>query len=105
MRHIFLASALLGTLSSPLPADPLEQYFAPSAYGCRNLQADPQTPILEGKDGVFYRVYADIRMQHPCGRLRFPGESLPGRTARRQGRIHHFQCKSLSTKRINPRVS
>ncbi|MEM8631921.1 MAG: alginate biosynthesis protein [Pseudomonadota bacterium] len=65
MRHVFLASALLGSLSSPSLADPLEQYFAPSAYGCRNLQADPQTPILEGKDGVFYRVYADIRMQHP----------------------------------------
>lgn len=42
-------------------ADPLY----PSAFGCANLHEDSQTPVVEGRDGVFYRVYADLRMHHP----------------------------------------
>ena len=40
-------------------------FAAPSAYGCSNLTEDNLTPILEGEDGIFYRIYADIRLQHP----------------------------------------
>ncbi len=58
------AAALTG--ASPAAAQSATQEFAaPSAYGCAHLENDNLTPILEGKEGVFYRVYADIRLQHP----------------------------------------
>lgn len=61
-----LAAALLGALPAAAKDTSVGQQFtAGSAYGCRNLANDNLTPILEGKEGVFYRVYADIRMHHP----------------------------------------
>ena len=38
---------------------------ADSAYGCHGLADDRELATLEGADGVFYRVNADIRMNHP----------------------------------------
>jgi len=38
---------------------------ASSAYGCANLETNEALPTVEGKDGYFYRVMADLRMQHP----------------------------------------
>ena len=36
-----------------------------SAYGCSGLDTVSGLPSVEGKDGVFYRVLADLRMRHP----------------------------------------
>ena len=36
----------------------------PSAFGCANTEFAP-TPSIEGRDGVFYRVQSDLRLQHP----------------------------------------
>lgn len=37
----------------------------PSAYGCSALETASALPSIEGSDGVFYRVLADLRMRHP----------------------------------------
>ena len=72
MRHLTKTSlaASIALALSHAPAwskDQLaaEDFTEPSAYGCSNLAADNLTPIVEGKEGIFYRVYTDIRMQHP----------------------------------------
>lgn len=36
-----------------------------SAYGCAGLDTASALPSVEGKEGVFYRVLADLRMRHP----------------------------------------
>jgi alginate biosynthesis protein AlgX len=36
-----------------------------SAYQCSNLETAAALPSIEGLDGVFYRVLADLRMRHP----------------------------------------
>lgn len=36
----------------------------PSAFGCANTEFAP-SPSIEGRDGVFYRVQSDLRLQHP----------------------------------------
>jgi alginate biosynthesis protein AlgX len=43
--------------SSPAQAEP-------SAFGCSNTEFAP-SPSIEGRDGVFYRVQSDLRLQHP----------------------------------------
>lgn len=35
-----------------------------SGYGCSNLEINRTMPTMEGKQGYFYRVLADLRMQH-----------------------------------------
>jgi len=69
-RHLFrLAVAVaagLGPCCAALPvsAEAAMPTPAPSAFGCSRLADDPQTPVLEGRDGMFFRIYADIRMDH-----------------------------------------
>jgi alginate biosynthesis protein AlgX len=60
MTQRLFASAfvLSATLAAPAFADP-------SAFGCSNLDSASALPSLEGRDGVFYRVMADLRMRHP----------------------------------------
>jgi alginate biosynthesis protein AlgX len=36
-----------------------------SNYGCTGLEIDNELPSIEGRDGVFYRINADLRMDHP----------------------------------------
>jgi alginate biosynthesis protein AlgX len=36
-----------------------------SNYGCTGLETDKEIPSIEGSDGVFYRINADLRMDHP----------------------------------------
>ncbi|WP_296425500.1 hypothetical protein [Yoonia sp.] len=36
-----------------------------SNYGCTGLEIDNELPSIEGRDGVFYRINADLRMNHP----------------------------------------
>lgn len=59
------ATAVPASANPPLPSTDPDAALYPSGFGCSKLHADAQTPILEGKEGVFYRVYADIRMHHP----------------------------------------
>ena len=54
-----LAAPLLAALSGQAAmADP-------SAYGCGGLDTATTLPSIEGLNGVFYRVLADLRMRHP----------------------------------------
>lgn len=36
-----------------------------SNYGCTGLEIDNELPSIEGRDGVFFRINADLRMNHP----------------------------------------
>ena len=36
-----------------------------SAYECSGYEFSSALPSVEGKDGVFFRTFADLRMQHP----------------------------------------
>lgn len=35
-----------------------------SQFGCKGLQTNKDLPALEGKDGVFFRIQSDLRMDH-----------------------------------------
>ncbi|WP_394156072.1 hypothetical protein [Loktanella salsilacus] len=39
--------------------------LAQSKFGCSGLEANRELPAIEGKGGIFYRINADIRMNHP----------------------------------------
>ncbi|WP_226628889.1 alginate O-acetyltransferase AlgX-related protein [Alloyangia pacifica] len=52
------AALLLAALATAAPA-------AESAYGCSGLERNRDLPSLEGRDGVFFRINADLRMYHP----------------------------------------
>jgi alginate biosynthesis protein AlgX len=43
---------------------PAAAFAGPSEFGCANTEFAPSASI-EGQDGVFYRVQADLRLQHP----------------------------------------
>jgi alginate biosynthesis protein AlgX len=60
MTNRLFASALVLAASLAVPAG-----AETSAFGCSNLETASALPSLEGKDGVFYRVMADLRMRHP----------------------------------------
>ena len=36
-----------------------------SNFGCYGLEQNKELPAIEGKDGVFFRINADLRMGHP----------------------------------------
>lgn len=63
MRPIFAGAAIVA-LSSVL-AGPIEAQGNPSQFGCQGLETDRDLPSIEGKDGVFFRINADLRMNHP----------------------------------------
>ncbi|UWQ17946.1 alginate O-acetyltransferase AlgX-related protein [Jannaschia sp. M317] len=50
-------------LACALPA--LAQTEGESGYGCRALDSDPDLATIEGKDGVFFRLVSDLRMDRP----------------------------------------
>ena len=56
---LFSGAAMLAALSG-LPAQAQS-----SAYGCAALDTASSLPSIEGENGVFYRVLADLRMRHP----------------------------------------
>ena len=35
-----------------------------SAYGCKSLEEIAELQMIEGKDGMFFRILADLRLQH-----------------------------------------
>lgn len=56
---LFIAPLLaVACLAAPASAEP-------SAFRCSKLDTASALPSIEGKDGVFYRVLADLRMRHP----------------------------------------
>ncbi len=57
IRPLVLAAVSAALLTSPA--------LAASAFGCKHLENNPTLPAVEGKDGFFFRVFADLRMQHP----------------------------------------
>jgi alginate biosynthesis protein AlgX len=44
---------------------PAAQAQTASDFACKELEVSTTLPALEGKDGVFFRTFADIRMQDP----------------------------------------
>jgi alginate biosynthesis protein AlgX len=40
-------------------------YAANSQFDCAHTEESTALPTIEGKDGYFFRVFADLRMQHP----------------------------------------
>lgn len=54
----YLAGLVLSLAAGAALADP-------SAYGCSGIETGTVLPSVEGQDGVFYRVMADLRLRHP----------------------------------------
>lgn len=61
VRNLLAIVAAIGF--APLPS--FAQDAVPSQYGCSQYEFGTSLPAVEGKDGVFYRTFADLRMQHP----------------------------------------
>lgn len=60
MKTLTMIGAATAAMLAAAPA-----LAAESAFGCKHLADNPTLPSVEGKDGFFYRVFADLRMQHP----------------------------------------
>ncbi len=48
-----------------LAAAPLTPALAQSKFACSQIESASALPTVEGKDAVFYRTSADLKMQHP----------------------------------------
>ncbi len=57
-KLLILAATLASLAAGPALA-------AGSAFGCKHLEDNPNLPSVEGRDGFFFRIFADLRMQHP----------------------------------------
>jgi alginate biosynthesis protein AlgX len=68
MRRILtlIAIALVFPVPSTARAEPLDAPWG-SAFGCAEVEFSSALPAVEGRDGVFFRTYADLRLQHPLG--------------------------------------
>jgi alginate biosynthesis protein AlgX len=64
-RAVLALSATLGLLPLGLPVAASATQAAESAFGCKGLEENRELPSVEGKEGFFFRVFADLRMQHP----------------------------------------
>lgn len=60
MNKPLMLGATLAAMLSAAPALAVD-----SAFGCKHLEDNPTLPSVEGKDGFFFRIFADLRMQHP----------------------------------------
>lgn len=63
-RAALALTATLGILPLLPPAITATQ-AAESAFGCKGIDTNRELPSVEGKDGFFFRIFADLRMQHP----------------------------------------
>jgi alginate biosynthesis protein AlgX len=57
-----LAAVLMAAASQARAETPGDQ--PPSSFGCRNLEEIAELQMIEGKDGMFFRILADLRLQH-----------------------------------------
>lgn len=62
IRSLQVSTLLLAAAAAALLTSPA---LAASAFGCKHLENNPTLPSVEGKDGFFFRIFADLRMQHP----------------------------------------
>jgi len=62
MKSTFRTVACLASLTAVLCATPVR---AQSAYGCHGLETDADLETIEGRDGVFFRMVSDLRMDRP----------------------------------------
>lgn len=60
----FLATALL-TATVWSAAAQAQTASMPSNFACTGLETSGELPTIEGRDGVFFRINADLRMNHP----------------------------------------
>lgn len=57
-----LAAVLIAAASQVRAETPGGQ--PPSSFGCRSLEEIAELQMIEGKDGMFFRILADLRLQH-----------------------------------------
>ncbi|KPF46086.1 alginate biosynthesis protein [Rhizobium sp. AAP43] len=57
-----IALVLAGLSSAPVSAE--EPNEGPSGFGCHALEDIAELQMIEGKDGMFFRILADLRLQH-----------------------------------------
>ncbi|MBO6895205.1 MAG: hypothetical protein JJ866_24940 [Roseibium sp.] len=58
-----IAGAFAASMFAPLPAQAVVE--APtSVFGCKHLETLAEPRSIEGEDGFFYRIFADLRLQH-----------------------------------------
>jgi alginate biosynthesis protein AlgX len=63
-RHTAAILAGLGAILAAASADAAEVAKPASAFGCRNLETIADLQMMEGKNGMFYRVLNDVSLQH-----------------------------------------
>lgn len=60
LSRIILAALVCGLCTSAAAQEPA----TPSAFGCARLDSLDPVPVVEGRDGMFFR-FTDLRMNHP----------------------------------------
>lgn len=64
-RTLVEQGALLGVAFAAGLAPLLAQAETPSSFDCSAYEFSSALPSVEGKDGVFFRTFTDLRLQHP----------------------------------------
>lgn len=64
MRKILSSIGILLT-TIVLHTGPSNASEAPTAFGCSGIEDSTVLRVIEGKDGFFFRILADLRMLHP----------------------------------------
>ena len=77
MTHSPLAPLALAFAAALSPL--MAQAETPSGYDCDAYEFSSALPSVEGKEGVFFRTFADLRLQHPMDQRTI---SLLGRLAK-----------------------
>ncbi|MCT4372642.1 hypothetical protein CLG85_020975 [Yangia mangrovi] len=77
-KGVLLATALIAATGIPALA-------GESAYGCTGLERNRDLPSIEGRDGVFFRINADLRMNHPFSQGVVDGLAQLSRALERRG--------------------
>lgn len=83
IRKLSLSTILAAAVAVQAHAQTAPSLY-PSAFGCTGLETNRELPSVEGRDGVFFRINADLRMNHPfsdevVGQLAKLSEALAAR--------------------------
>ncbi len=65
MMRFSLRNLLLSGLIAAAGPALAQSQITPTNFGCLGLEQNKELPAIEGKDGVFFRINADLRMAHP----------------------------------------
>jgi alginate biosynthesis protein AlgX len=60
-----LRSLILAGMAATITWPDIGAAQTASAFGCSEYEFSSTMPAVEGEDGVFYRTFADLRLQHP----------------------------------------